>query len=151
MYSGVRQSGWETRPPPGNCFFFRLFVFLFQIMARRWPGNKPRVTSHYLNQWWSSLLMHICVTRPQWINKSRNGWSFIKAGVKYVFVFVFKYANICICICICIWKTTRWNICICIWLAYLGVFDKYFSNTLFIFILLIHNDNNDKYDILFIS
>ena len=64
-----------------------------------------------------------------------------RAGVKYVFVFVFvfKYANtcICICICICIWKNTRWNIyiCICIWLAYLDVFDKYFSNTLFIFTL----------------
>ena len=58
-----------------------------------------------------------------------------RAGVKYVFVF--KYANICICICICIWNTTRWNICICIciWLAYLGVFDKYFSNTLLIFTL----------------
>ena len=60
-----------------------------------------------------------------------------RAGVKYVFVFVFvfKYANICICICICIWKPTRWNICICIWLAYLGVFEKYFSNTLFFFTL----------------
>ena len=54
-----------------------------------------------------------------------------RAGVKYVFVFVFKYANICICI----WKLTRWNICICIWLAYLGVFDKHFSNTLFNFTL----------------
>ena len=56
-----------------------------------------------------------------------------RAGVKYVFVFVFvfKYANICICI----WKPTRWNICIsiCIWLAYLGVFEKYFPNTLFFF------------------
>ena len=25
-------------------------------------------TSHYLNQWWHSLLMHICVTRPHWVN-----------------------------------------------------------------------------------
>ena len=25
-------------------------------------------TSQYLNQWWPSLLMHICVTRPQRVN-----------------------------------------------------------------------------------
>ena len=23
--------------------------------------------SHHLNQWWPSSLMHICVTRPQWV------------------------------------------------------------------------------------
>ena len=27
------------------------------------------MTSHYLNQWWSSLLMHICVTQLQWVNR----------------------------------------------------------------------------------
>ena len=27
----------------------------------------PQVTSHYLNQWWHSLLMHICLTQPQWV------------------------------------------------------------------------------------
>ena len=25
-------------------------------------------TSHYLNQWWYSLLLHICVTQHQWVN-----------------------------------------------------------------------------------
>ena len=23
---------------------------------------------HYLNQWWTSLLLYVCVTRPQWVN-----------------------------------------------------------------------------------
>ena len=27
-----------------------------------------QATSHYLNQWWPCLLMHICVTWPQWVN-----------------------------------------------------------------------------------
>ena len=35
---------------------------LVQIMAWRCPG-----ASHYLNQWWYSLLTHICITRPQWV------------------------------------------------------------------------------------
>ena len=35
---------------------------LVQIMAWRLPGD------NYLNQWWYSLLTHICVTRPQWLN-----------------------------------------------------------------------------------
>ena len=35
---------------------------LDQIMA--WADQ---VTSHYLNQWWSSLLTHIYVTRLKWI------------------------------------------------------------------------------------
>ena len=30
-------------------------------------GKWIQVTSHYLNHWCSSLLMHICVTRPQWV------------------------------------------------------------------------------------
>ena len=27
-----------------------------------------KTTIHYLNQWWHSLLMHICVSRTQWVN-----------------------------------------------------------------------------------
>ena len=30
------------------------------------------VTSHYRNQWWPSSMTHICITRPQWVNKSRH-------------------------------------------------------------------------------
>ena len=26
-----------------------------------------QATSHYLNQWWPGLLMHVCITRPQWV------------------------------------------------------------------------------------
>ena len=37
-----------------------------QHWFRWWLGAK-KATSHYLNQWWSSLLMHIWVTRPQWV------------------------------------------------------------------------------------
>ena len=33
-------------------------------MAWQWAGNKPLTW-----QWWPSLLMHICITRPQWINQ----------------------------------------------------------------------------------
>ena len=36
-------------------------------MAWRRPGDKP-----YLNQWWYSLLTHICVTRPQWFDAISN-------------------------------------------------------------------------------
>ena len=36
---------------------------LVQIMTWRWPGDKPLTEPMMV-----SLLMHICVTRPQWIN-----------------------------------------------------------------------------------
>ena len=36
---------------------------LVQIMAWRWPGDKP--LSESMTVW---LLTHICVTRPQWVN-----------------------------------------------------------------------------------
>ena len=36
---------------------------LVQIMTWR-----RHATTHYLNQWWPSLLMYICITRPQWVN-----------------------------------------------------------------------------------
>ena len=31
-----------------------------------------QATSHYLNQWWTSSLVHICITKPQWINHTIN-------------------------------------------------------------------------------
>ena len=37
---------------------------LVQIMAWRWPGDKPLSEPMMV-----SLLTHICVTRPQWVNK----------------------------------------------------------------------------------
>ena len=36
-----------------------------------------QATSHYLNQWWYSLLTHICVTRPQWVKKCRSNRALI--------------------------------------------------------------------------
>ena len=30
--------------------------------------NSKAPKSHYLNEWWSRLLTHICVTLPQWVN-----------------------------------------------------------------------------------
>ena len=45
---------------------------LVQIMAWRRPGNKPLSEPMMV-----SLTMHICVTRPQWVNSlksEQNGW-----------------------------------------------------------------------------
>ena len=45
---------------------------LVQVMAWRQPGDKPLSEPRM-----ESLLTHICVTRPQWVNRSRpqqNGW-----------------------------------------------------------------------------
>ena len=39
---------------------------------RQWLGDK-QATSHYLNQWWSNLLMHICITLPQATSHYRLG------------------------------------------------------------------------------
>ena len=40
----------------------------------KWWLGAEQVTSHYLNQWWLSLLTHICITRPQWVNRISNHW-----------------------------------------------------------------------------
>ena len=40
---------------------------------RWWLGAK-KVTGHYLNQWQPSILMHIWVTQPQWIDQSLQGY-----------------------------------------------------------------------------
>ena len=45
--------------------FLRLQLTIVQYWFRQWHGA-DQATSHYLNQWWSSLLTHIRVTRPQW-------------------------------------------------------------------------------------
>ena len=43
---------------------------LFQTMAWRRPGDKPLSEPMVV-----SLLMHICVTRPQWVNKNKDNWT----------------------------------------------------------------------------
>ena len=40
---------------------------LVQIMAWRWPGNKPLSEPMMVR-----LLMHICVTRPQWVKNTKQ-------------------------------------------------------------------------------
>ena len=47
------------------CWMFKLTVF--QHWFWQWLGT-GQATSHYLNQWWPSILTHICVTWPQWVN-----------------------------------------------------------------------------------
>ena len=49
----------------GN-LFLRLKLTIFQHWFRWWL-DVDQATSHYLRQWWSSLLTHICVTRSQWV------------------------------------------------------------------------------------
>ena len=52
-------------------FHWNLFphvqLTISQYWFRLWLGTK-QATSHYLNQWWPSLLMYLCVTQPQRVN-----------------------------------------------------------------------------------
>ena len=47
-------------------FISRVLSTISQHLCSQWLGIKL-ITSHYLNQWWPILLMHICITRPQWV------------------------------------------------------------------------------------
>ena len=47
--------------------FLRVQLTISQHWCRWWLGPS-QATSHYLNPWWYSLLTHICVTWPQWVN-----------------------------------------------------------------------------------
>ena len=50
--------------------FLRIQLTIFQHLFRKWLGA-DQATSHYLNQWWSSLLTDIYgITWPQWVNTS---------------------------------------------------------------------------------
>ena len=52
-----------------------------------------QATSHYLSQWWHSLLMDICVTQYQWVNTlalGQNGWHF----ADYIFKCIFLKGNV---------------------------------------------------------
>ena len=56
---------------------------LVQMMAWRWPGDKPLSEPMMI-----SLLTHICVTRPQWVNTLRpeqNDCHFIDGIFKCIF------------------------------------------------------------------
>ena len=45
-------------------FFPRVQSMICQHWFRSWLGAH-QATNHYLNQWWLSLLTHICITQPQ--------------------------------------------------------------------------------------
>ena len=50
---------------------------LVQIMAWRWPGNKPLSEATMV-----SLLTHICVIRPQWVNALWPSDTILSDGIK---------------------------------------------------------------------
>ena len=51
-----------------NVFSWMFELTVIQHWFWQWFGT-GQATSHYLNQWWPSIQMHICVTwRPQWVN-----------------------------------------------------------------------------------
>ena len=50
--------------------FLRVQSTIFQDWFRWWLGV-GQATSHYLDQWWYSLLTHLFITRTQWLNISR--------------------------------------------------------------------------------
>ena len=65
------------------------------------------MTSRYLNQWLSSLLTHICVTRPQWVNQHCS-------LIPYACIVKPQWDTVCgyNCLYYRIWKNTWVNIII---------------------------------------
>ena len=52
-------------------FHWSLFLRVQLTMNQHWFGywfGDVQGTNHYLNQWWYSLPMHICIIQPQWVN-----------------------------------------------------------------------------------
>ena len=52
-------------------FCWNLFPVVQLTISQQWFSWWLRIKqmpSHYLSQWWPNLLMHICVTWPQWVN-----------------------------------------------------------------------------------
>ena len=70
----LRQNGRLFADDIFQCIFLKENVWTsvkiwLQFVLKVWINNIPalvwQATSHYLKQWWSILLTHICVTRPQ--------------------------------------------------------------------------------------
>ena len=58
-------------------FHWSLFLWVILTIIQhwfRWWLGTDQATSHYLNQWKVSQLMHICITQPQWIKDSRSSF-----------------------------------------------------------------------------
>ena len=47
-------------------------------------GGRYRQVSLYLNQWWSNPLIHICVSRPQWVKSDRGTPAIYQPGPRSV-------------------------------------------------------------------
>ena len=52
-------------------FLARVKVTMIQHWFRQWL-DASQATSHYLKQWWPSLLTQICITWPQWVKVMRS-------------------------------------------------------------------------------
>ena len=63
---------------------------LVQIMAWRLPGDKPLSEPMMVN-----LLTHICVTRPQWVNRKLNR-NFILLYLVYHVIWWHLYLSFCV-------------------------------------------------------
>ena len=50
--------------------FLMVQLIILQHWFRKWPGA-DQATSHFLNQWWPTLVTHICVSRSQWLKGMR--------------------------------------------------------------------------------
>ena len=55
---------------------------LVQIMTSRWPGNKPLSEPMMVR-----LPTHICITRPQWVNKGSHLTPVSKCIIRPSFIF----------------------------------------------------------------
>ena len=84
--------------------FPRVRLTISQHWFREWLHTE-RATSHYLNQWWPSLLKHICVTWFQWVNielKNNHVLTVVSSqntGLQYL-VAVTKMTIIAIILCL---------------------------------------------------
>ena len=83
---------------------------LVQIMAWRRSGDKPLFEPMMV-----SLLMHICITRPQWVNKQRvlmhghQGWN-VQHGLFHIYmiyVCIWVVYSFCLFCCLFIIVTTQ--------------------------------------------
>ena len=49
-------------------FDWSLFLRVQMTILQHWMFiGIEQATSHYLNQWWPSSLIHICITQTQWV------------------------------------------------------------------------------------
>ena len=83
---------------------------LVQMMAWRRPGDKPSSEPMMV-----SLLTHICVTLPQWVNKQRvlmhghQGWN-VRHGLCHIYmiyVYILVVYSFCLFCCLFIIVTTQ--------------------------------------------